>query len=115
MSKKSIRPMDTAVPASDSEPAVAELSPTDATTLDSATLLAITLDGTVLINTNALPGLGINQLKGRKLFVGAELKRPERLILRSHVDEASVELCARILGALIRRRRRAPKAKRGSQ
>jgi hypothetical protein len=76
-------------------------------------LLAVTLDGTIFINTDVLPGLGITELKDRKLFVGAELKKPERRILRSHVDEASSELCARILGALAPRRPRTSKAKAG--
>ena len=111
MSKKSTKPKDIGEPAPVSAQAAPESSPTDTPQLDSASLLAVTLDGTVLINTSALPGLRIDELKDRKLFIGAELKKSERRILRSHVDESSVELQARILGALMARRPRVPKAK----
>jgi hypothetical protein len=113
VSKKSIKPKEIAAPAPAPDPAAPDPNPSDAAQLDSASLLAVTLDGTLLVNTSALPGLRMDELKDRKLFIGAELNKSERRILRSHVDEASVELQARILGALTARRPRAPKAKAG--
>jgi hypothetical protein len=109
VSKKSIKPKDIAAPA----PAASDSTPTVDVEIDRGSLLAVTLDGTLLINTSALPGLGMAELKDRKLFIGAELKKSERRILRSHVDESSVELQARIIGALTARRSRTSKARTG--
>jgi hypothetical protein len=70
---------------------------------------AVTCEGSVYVNIDALKTLGAAQLKGRKLFIGAELGRGERRLARELLDNAGHELGAKIAGPLVRRR--TPKAK----
>jgi hypothetical protein len=76
---------------------------------------AVTCEGSVYVNIDALAALGAASLKGRKLFIGAELGRGERRLARELLDNAGHELGAKIAGPLVsvsaRVSRRAPKTK----
>jgi hypothetical protein len=65
---------------------------------------AVTCDGSVYVNIDALATLDAAQLKGRKLFIGAELGQSERRLAREIFDNAGHELGAKIAGPLVRRR-----------
>ncbi len=65
---------------------------------------AVTCEGSVYVNIDALSALGPEHIEGRKLFIGAELGRGERRIARALLDNAGHELGAKIAGPLGRRR-----------
>jgi hypothetical protein len=70
---------------------------------------AVSCGGSVFVNIDALATIDAAKLKGRKLFIGAELGRGERRLAREMLDNAGHELGAKIAGPLARRR--APRAK----
>ena len=70
---------------------------------------AVTCEGSVYVNIDALSALDPAQFEARKLFIGAELGRGERRLARELLDNAGHELGAKIAGPL--RRRRAARTK----
>lgn len=65
---------------------------------------AVTCEGNVYVNIEALETIDDASLHGRKLFIGAELGRDERRLARELLDNAGHELGAKIAGPLARRR-----------
>ncbi|NUQ76747.1 MAG: hypothetical protein HUU21_24695 [Polyangiaceae bacterium] len=74
------------------------------THLRSAEPFAVTTDGSVYINIDALEAIDTAQLKDRKLFIGAELGPGERHLAEELLNNAGHELAAKIAGPLTRRR-----------
>lgn len=70
---------------------------------------AVATDGTLLINVGAVEAIPLAKLRGRRLFIGAELFPVERRRIRFHLSELGDEMCAKLVGAL--RGRRKPEAK----
>lgn len=68
-------------------------------------LIAITIDGTLLVNARALDGVDLEDLVMRKdVFVGVRLHARESRLLRRRLAEAASEAAAYVSGG---RRRRA--------
>jgi hypothetical protein len=63
---------------------------------------AITNDGTLLLNVDALDPLDVAALEaqGRTLFIGAELQEHEGVLAREMLDDAGHDLRSRIAGAI---------------
>jgi hypothetical protein len=63
---------------------------------------AVTSDGTLLLNVDALDPLDAAALEAddRTLFVGAELRGQEASLARATLDDAGHDLRSRIVGAL---------------
>lgn len=90
-SKKQTRRMRRATPSEIAGPPARNQAP-----------FAVTSDGTLLLNVDALDPLDAAALEaqGRTLFVGAELRGREASLAREILDNAGHDLRSRIAGAL---------------
>ena len=66
----------------------------------SAAPFAVTSDGVVLINVDALEALDGAVLSGRALFIGAELKGREKTLARQRLHDVADEVYAKLVGSL---------------
>jgi hypothetical protein len=71
---------------------------------------AVTSDGALLINIDALDAIDAGKLKGRTFFIGAELAEGEQQLARELLDGAGHELRSKIVWALAADRPTKPKA-----
>jgi hypothetical protein len=71
---------------------------------------AVTSDGALLINIDALDAIDAETLQGRTFFIGAELAEGERELARKLLDSAGHELRSKIVWALAPNRASKPKA-----
>jgi hypothetical protein len=71
-----------------------------------ANMFAVTLDGKILMNAQALEGVNVAELVGKKnIFVGVVLRQSEARQLSEHLYDASSETAAFIVGKRRRRSR----------
>jgi hypothetical protein len=97
------------------ETSASELGPIPANTASggparSSAPFAITSDGALLINIDALDAIDAERLAGRTFFIGAELAEGEQRLARELLDGAGHELRSKIVWALAPRRASKPKA-----
>jgi hypothetical protein len=78
---------------------------------NSSAPFAVTSDGALLINIDALDAIDAGKLEGRTFFIGAELAEGERELAREFLDGAGHELRSKIVWALAAHRAPKPKAK----